>query len=272
MRRASSGSRSARSSSEPFMSANSTVTCLRSPSSVPREVRIFSARCGGVYVSGEAKRTGAGARIGWPQPPQKRAPGSCTKPQRAHETWRAWPHATQKRWLGQVLRATARAGHRSPSSAAGSGSRGASPRRVSAAWRARSASAAVAGHALEQLVARLRPVVHRDHARELARARRPRTTPRAGRAPARRSGPPTRRRADRRARPRAASRPGSGPGPSRRRSPARDGRGRRRDRGAPGRGRPPARGESCARRPRGCRPAGGPARPDRAGPRGPSGP
>ena len=42
--RASSGSRSARSSIEPLRSANSTVTCLRSPSSALREVRIFSAR------------------------------------------------------------------------------------------------------------------------------------------------------------------------------------------------------------------------------------
>ncbi len=46
--RASSGSRSASSSVEPFMSANSTVTCLRSPSSAVFEVRIFSARCLGV--------------------------------------------------------------------------------------------------------------------------------------------------------------------------------------------------------------------------------
>ena len=42
--RASSGSRSARSSMEPLRSANSTVTCLRSPSRALREVKIFSAR------------------------------------------------------------------------------------------------------------------------------------------------------------------------------------------------------------------------------------
>jgi hypothetical protein len=33
---------------EPFRSAKSTVTCLRSPSSAAFEVRIFSARCFGV--------------------------------------------------------------------------------------------------------------------------------------------------------------------------------------------------------------------------------
>ena len=46
--RASSGSRSASNSIEPFISANNTVTCLRSPSRALLEVRIFSARCLGV--------------------------------------------------------------------------------------------------------------------------------------------------------------------------------------------------------------------------------
>ena len=46
--RASSGSRSASSSIEPFRSAKSTVTCLRSPSSTLFEARIFSARYRGV--------------------------------------------------------------------------------------------------------------------------------------------------------------------------------------------------------------------------------
>src|SRR5262245_20146129 len=54
--RASSGSRSARSSIEPLTSAKRTVTCLRSPSMALFEVRIFSARCLGMYESGEAKR------------------------------------------------------------------------------------------------------------------------------------------------------------------------------------------------------------------------
>src|SRR5207249_12280400 len=46
--RASSGSRSPRSSIEPLRSAKRTVTCLRSPSRAVLEVRIFSARCFGV--------------------------------------------------------------------------------------------------------------------------------------------------------------------------------------------------------------------------------
>src|SRR6516164_5471039 len=37
---------------DPLRSANSTVTCLRSPSRALREVRIFSARCLGVYDCG----------------------------------------------------------------------------------------------------------------------------------------------------------------------------------------------------------------------------
>ena len=41
---ASSGSRSASSSMEPLRSANSTVTCLRSPARALRDVKIFSAR------------------------------------------------------------------------------------------------------------------------------------------------------------------------------------------------------------------------------------
>src|SRR6266446_5276548 len=66
-RRASSTSRSARSSIEPLRSAKSTVTCLRSPSRAPRESRIFSAMCVGVYSAGEAKRVstaGAAAPAG----------------------------------------------------------------------------------------------------------------------------------------------------------------------------------------------------------------
>ena len=47
-------SRSASSSIDPLRSAKSTVTCLRSPSRALLEVRIFSARCFGVYVWGDA--------------------------------------------------------------------------------------------------------------------------------------------------------------------------------------------------------------------------
>jgi hypothetical protein len=60
--RASSGSRSASSSIEPLRSAKSTVTCLRSPSRTVLEVRIFSARCFGVYVSGDGDLTRRCAR------------------------------------------------------------------------------------------------------------------------------------------------------------------------------------------------------------------
>jgi hypothetical protein len=66
--RASSGSPSASSSIEPLRSAKSTVTCLRSPSSAALEVRIFSARCLGVYVSGagEPTRAAVPAVTAWP--------------------------------------------------------------------------------------------------------------------------------------------------------------------------------------------------------------
>src|SRR5215813_3633004 len=49
------------SSVESLMSANSTVTCLRSPSRVLCAERIFSTRCGGVYVSGARSCSLAGA-------------------------------------------------------------------------------------------------------------------------------------------------------------------------------------------------------------------
>src|SRR5262249_23417321 len=49
---AASGSSPRMSSVESLMSANSTVTCLRSPSRAVCAERIFSTRCGGVYASG----------------------------------------------------------------------------------------------------------------------------------------------------------------------------------------------------------------------------
>ena len=45
---------------EPFRSANSTVTCLRSPSRASRELRIFSTRWIGVYDSGGRSSEGRG--------------------------------------------------------------------------------------------------------------------------------------------------------------------------------------------------------------------
>ena len=65
------------SSVEPAMSANSTVTCLRSPSSAEREVRIRSARCRGVYARGGRP---AAAPSGAPQWSQKRASARLLRP------------------------------------------------------------------------------------------------------------------------------------------------------------------------------------------------
>ena len=59
-----------RNSIEPLRSANRTVTCLRSPSRAALEVRIFSARCFGVYASGPANLAVGLVRSGaahWPQ-------------------------------------------------------------------------------------------------------------------------------------------------------------------------------------------------------------
>src|SRR6185295_16007806 len=103
IRRASSGSRSARSSMDPLRSANITVTCFRSPSRAARPPRIRSARCAGVYALGEAYAAGGEGAAGLvlesavPQPPQKVDPASLTKPQAAQGTTRAAPHEAQKR-------------------------------------------------------------------------------------------------------------------------------------------------------------------------------
>src|SRR5262249_40387346 len=81
-----SGSTCCTNSEESATSANKTVTCLRSPSRALREVRIFSARCFGVYEDGEAKLAAGCAdwvRL-WPQVLQKRLPGGFT-----------WLHAGQ---------------------------------------------------------------------------------------------------------------------------------------------------------------------------------
>jgi hypothetical protein len=59
-----------RNSIEPLRSANRTVTCLRSPSRAALEVRIFSARCFGVYASGVPNLAVGAVRCGaahWPQ-------------------------------------------------------------------------------------------------------------------------------------------------------------------------------------------------------------
>src|ERR1700694_694617 len=98
--RASSGSRSASSSMEPFRSAKSTVICLRSPSSADFDVRIFSARCLGVYVSGDANlgpTIGGEAPTEAPHPPQNFAAGSFEKPQVGQVKAKEEPHSAQNR-------------------------------------------------------------------------------------------------------------------------------------------------------------------------------
>src|SRR5262245_23749559 len=84
---------------ESATSPNRTVTCLRSPSRALREVRIFSARCLGVYDDGEATlAAGAGgcARL-WPHALQKRLPGGFTWLHPGH-TASSWaPQALQNR-------------------------------------------------------------------------------------------------------------------------------------------------------------------------------
>src|SRR5215470_16775948 len=110
--RASSGSRSARNSIDPLSSAKSTVTCLRSPSSARRDVRIFSARWRGVYVSGEAKRVDGAeavvavavpglapalppAPVGRPHSLQNFAVGPSCVPQPAQTDASRVPHSEQ---------------------------------------------------------------------------------------------------------------------------------------------------------------------------------
>src|SRR5438132_180975 len=98
--RASSGSRSASNSIEPLRSAKRTVTCLRSPSSEALEVRIFSARCLGVYLCGELNRgsAGVGAKVSdLPQPPQNFSLPSFRKPHDRHAEAKESPHSPQNR-------------------------------------------------------------------------------------------------------------------------------------------------------------------------------
>src|SRR5215470_15214094 len=98
---ASSGSRSASNSIEPLRSAKSTVTCLRSPSSAAFEFRMRSARCLGVYVSGEVKRRVVGSAdteldpAGWAHSEQKLAVGESCAPQLTHARARGAAHSSQ---------------------------------------------------------------------------------------------------------------------------------------------------------------------------------
>src|SRR4029077_2859768 len=86
------------SSIEPFTSANSTVTCLRSPSRALREVRIFSARCLGVEGAGDLGAAAAGPAVSAPpQPPQNFSPGWFEAPHEAQIAASTAPHSAQNR-------------------------------------------------------------------------------------------------------------------------------------------------------------------------------
>src|SRR5262245_7461723 len=127
---------------EPLRSAKSTVTCLRSPSRALLEMRIFSARCAGVLLSGEVNREALGRLLplsiwisAWPHFRQNFAPGRLSSPHAVHAASRRAPHSSQNaaptgfsRWhLGQVIRVfdlrrdlrSDGCGHRSPLGASG---------------------------------------------------------------------------------------------------------------------------------------------------------
>jgi hypothetical protein len=87
---------------EPLRSAKSTVTCLRSPSSAAFDVRIFSARCFGVYDSGDANRDAAAVAVGAaanaaPQLSQNLLPASTFAPQVGQTAANVAPHSRQNR-------------------------------------------------------------------------------------------------------------------------------------------------------------------------------
>jgi hypothetical protein len=87
---------------DPLRSAKRTVTCLRSPSSAAFEVRIFSARCLGVYVAG-ARRIRAGTiEVWWRGEPrdsphfrQNLAPSRLGSLQDGQEASSRAPHSSQ---------------------------------------------------------------------------------------------------------------------------------------------------------------------------------
>src|SRR5438093_4864515 len=79
-----SGSTCSASAMEPCTSAKSAVTCLRSPSRALREVRIFSARCWGVYERlGRRQVRSGGERGEWlaaaPAEPYVRGDGDAAR-------------------------------------------------------------------------------------------------------------------------------------------------------------------------------------------------
>src|SRR6266567_5185296 len=82
---------------EPLRSAKRTVTCLRSPSRAALEVRIFSAKCLGVWESSEAKRgrLGDSEATGVPHLLQNRDPGGSSLSQESHEMLKRAPQPRQ---------------------------------------------------------------------------------------------------------------------------------------------------------------------------------
>ena len=83
--------------SRPLRSAKRTVTCLRSPSMAAREVRIFSAKCLGMYDSGLAERPAGSAVSAAPQDRQNFLPGVTTVPQLGQTASSRAPQSSQKR-------------------------------------------------------------------------------------------------------------------------------------------------------------------------------
>src|SRR5882672_8623068 len=91
----SSGSTDSEISIEPFKSANSTVTSLRSPSSAERDERIFSARCFGVYVRGAGGGFARGASTDRPHSRQNLALLGSSAPQAVQQRPSEAPHSRQ---------------------------------------------------------------------------------------------------------------------------------------------------------------------------------
>src|SRR5215467_13298261 len=83
---------------EPLRSAKRTVTCLRSPSSAALDVRIFSARCLGVYDSGEGDGSVAAtsALTGVPHLLQNREPAGSSVLHEEQATLSRAPQPRQK--------------------------------------------------------------------------------------------------------------------------------------------------------------------------------
>src|SRR4029077_4120437 len=94
----SSGSTCSARSIEPFTSAKRTVTCLRSPSRALRDVRIFSARCFGVYERG-TRSCDAGFEASasdFPHSAKNFLDGGFSRPQPEHLDFSDEPHLPQK--------------------------------------------------------------------------------------------------------------------------------------------------------------------------------